>query len=70
MFILGEFQKRATVTLAFSNVRGSHSPVVQSNNDVKWLMVNHESDLKIQTTAEASVWETSQKISSRSYSKL
>lgn len=51
MFILREFQKRATVTLAFSNVRGSHSSVVWNSNHVKCLMVNRESDLIIQTTA-------------------
>lgn len=50
MFILREFQKIATVTLAFSNVRGSHSSVVQNNNRVKCLMVNRESDLIIQIT--------------------
>lgn len=58
MFILREFQKRATVTLAFVNVRGSHFSAVQNNSDVKCLMVNRESDLIIQTTAVASVWET------------
>lgn len=70
MFILREFQKRATVTLAFVNVRGSHSSAVQNNSDVKCLMVNRESDLIIQTTTVASVWETWQKIPSWSYSQL
>lgn len=70
MFISREFQKTATVALAFSNVRGSHSSVVQNNNDEKCLLVNRESDLIIWITTAASIWETSQKIPSRSRSQL
>lgn len=70
VFISREFQKTATVALAFWNVRGSHSSVVQNNNAEKCLLVNRESDLIIWITTVASVWETSQKIPSQSHSQL